>query len=411
MIRPALCVLAHAALLSATAGNDWPRFRGPEGTGISPETRWLGTWPGGQPKVVWKANVGVGFSSVTLADGRLFTLGHNGQKDNGGDSVVAIDAASGKELWRHSYPEKLADHYYEGGTSGTPTLDGGKVFTLSKAGVALCLDAATGKLVWTRNLASEVGLKVPEWGFAGAPHIHGKAVIYNAGEAGLALDKATGAALWTSGKGSAGYGTPVPFSPGGTPALALFGLRHVIAVDPVSGRELWRHPWKTRYDVNAADPVVVGDTMVLTSGYGTGACGIRFTASGAQEVWKNQSLRSHMQAPIAIGRHVYGIDGDGGDAKARLKCLDAATGKVAWESPQAETGVLSAADGQLIWVTGKGELIVVKADPSGYQEVVRAQVARGKVWATPVLLGGRLYIRNWRGELVCLDVKGSGPVS
>ena len=151
--------------------------------------------------------------------------------------------------------------------------------------------------------------------------------------------------------------------------------------------------------------------MVLTSGYGTGACGIRFTASGAQEVWKNQSLRSHMQAPIAIGRHVYGIDGDGGDAKARLKCLDAATGKVAWESPQAETGVLSAADGQLIWVTGKGELIVVKADPSGYQEVVRAQVARGKVWATPVLLGGRLYIRNWRGELVCLDVKGSGPVS
>jgi outer membrane protein assembly factor BamB len=73
--------------------------------------------------------------------------------------------------------------------------------------------------------------------------------------------------------------------------------------------------------------------------------------------------------------------------------------------------VLSAADGQLIWVTGKGELIVVKADPSGYQEVVRAQVARGKVWATPVLLGGRLYIRNWRGELVCLDVKGSGPVS
>lgn len=411
MKLPMLLVLAPAALLTAGGDTDWPRFRGPEGTGISPETRWLGAWPGGQPKVVWKANVGVGFSSVTLANGRLFTLGHNGQKDNGIDSVVAIDVASGKELWRHSYPEKLADHYYEGGTSGTPTLDGGKVYTLSKAGVALCLDAATGKVLWSRNLASELGLKVPEWGFAGAPHIHGKAVIYNAGDAGLALDKATGAALWTSGKGSAGYGTPVPFSPGGKPALALFGLRHVIAVDPVSGRELWRHPWKTRYDVNAADPVVVGDTLVLTSGYGTGACGIRFTASGAQEVWKNQSLRSHMQAPIAIGSHVYGIDGDGGDAKARLKCLDAATGKVAWESPEAETGVLSAADGKLIWVTGKGELIVVKADPSGYQEVVRAQVTRGKVWSTPVLLGGRLYIRNWRGELVCLDVKGSGPVS
>ncbi|MFM7804615.1 MAG: PQQ-binding-like beta-propeller repeat protein, partial [Verrucomicrobiota bacterium] len=77
----------------------------------------------------------------------------------------------------------------------------------------------------------------------------------------------------------------------------------------------------------------------------------------------------------------------------------------------AETGVLSAADGKLIWVTGKGELVVVKADPSGYQEVVRAQAARGKIWATPVLLDGRLYIRNWRGEIVCLDVRGGGGAS
>lgn len=412
MNRIALCLVAHATLLSAAGGSGWPRFRGPDGTGISPETRWLGNWPDGQPRTVWKANVGVGFSSMTVADGRLFTMGHNGLKEGGVDSVVAIDAASGKELWRHSYPEKLADHYYEGGTSGTPTLDGTRLYTLSKAGVALCLEAATGKVVWSRNLASELGIKVPEWGFAGAPHIHGDRVVYNAGDAGLALDKSSGKELWNSGKGSAGYGTPVPLRLDGKPALALFGLKDVIAIDPVSGREFWRHPWKTRYDVNAADPVVVGgDTLVLTSGYGTGACGLRFTTSGAQQIWKNQSLRSHMQAPIAMGGHVYGIDGDGGDAKSRLKCLDAATGRVAWESPEGETGVLSAADGKLIWVTGKGELVVVKADPSGYQELARAQVARGKVWSTPVLLDGRLYIRNWRGEIVCLDVRGGGSAS
>lgn len=214
-----------------------------------------------------------------------------------------------------------------------------------------------------------------------------------------------------NGKGPSGYGTPVPFALDGKPALALFGLRHVIVVDPRNGRELWRHPWKTRYDVNAADPVVLGDTMILTSGYGTGACGIRFNTSGAKELWKNQALRSHMQAPIGIRGHVYGIDGDGGDAKARLKCIEAATGKVVWESPEAETGVITAADGKLIWVTGRGELIIVKADPSGYQEVVRAQVARGKIWSTPVLLDGRLYVRNWKGELLCLDVRGSRGVS
>lgn len=405
-----LAVAALATSLPLSAA-DWPRFRGPDGSGVSPETGWLGTWPGGQPRTLWKASVGVGFSSMTLSEGRLFTLGHNGLKDGGIDSVVAIEVASGKELWRHSYPEKLADHYYEGGTSGTPTVDGGKVYTLSKSGVALCLEAATGKVVWSRNLSQGAGLKVPEWGFAGAPHIHGDRVIYNAGEAGLALDKVTGRELWSSGKGSAGYGTPVPFALAGKPALALFGLREVIVVDPASGKEQWRHPWKTRYDVNAADPVILGDTMVLTSGYGTGACGLQFTPSGARQLWKNQSLRSHMQAPIGIGGHIYGIDGDGGDGKARLKCLEASTGKVTWESPEAETGVLSAADGKLIWVTGKGELIIVKADPAGYQEVVRAQVTRGKVWSTPVLLGGRLYIRNWKGELLCLDVKGSGSVS
>jgi outer membrane protein assembly factor BamB len=413
MKRTLLVALSGTVLvgtLTCTAA-DWPRFRGIDGNGISTETSWLGTWPGGQPKTLWKANVGVGFSSVTLADGRLFTLGHNGLKEGGMDTIVAIEAASGKELWRHSYPEKLADHYYEGGSSGTPTVDGNRVYTLSKAGVALCLDAASGKVIWSRNLSSELGLKVPEWGFAGAPHIHGERVVYNAGDAGLALDKATGKEAWNSGKGSAGYGTPVPFVLDGKPALAVFGLRHVVAVDPVTGKEFWRHPWKTRYDVNAADPVVVGDTMILTSGYGTGACGIRFTATGATEIWKNQSLRSHMQAPIGMRGHIYGIDGDGGDAKARLKCLEAGTGKVAWESPEAETGVLTAADGKLIWVTGKGELIVVKADPSGYQEIVRAQVTRGKVWSTPVLLNGRLYVRNWKGELLCLDVKGTGSVS
>ena len=396
---------------SPVSAADWPRFRGTEGTGLSAESGWLGNWPGGQPRPLWKASVGAGFSSMSLVEGRLFTLGHNGLKDGGIDSVVALEASSGKELWRHSYPEKLADHYYEGGTSGTPTVDSGRVYTLSKAGTALCLEASSGKVLWSRNLVSELGLKVPEWGFAGAPHIAGDRVVYNAGDAGLALDKATGKEAWTSGKGSAGYGTPVPFSLEGKPALAVFGLRHVIVVDPVSGHEFWRHPWKTRYDVNAADPVVIGDTMILTSGYGTGACGLRFTGSGAKELWKNQALRSHMQAPIGIRGHIYGIDGDGGDANARLKCLEATTGKVVWESPKAETGVLTAADDKLIWVTGKGELIIVKADPTGYHEIVRAQVARGKVWSTPVLLNGRLYIRNWKGELLCLDVKGTGGVS
>lgn len=105
MLRRLYPLALPALLIPAVGASDWPRFRGPDGTGVSPETRWLGTWPGGQPRQLWKAEVGVGFSSMTVAQGRLFTMGHNGRKQDGVDSVVAIDAASGKELWRHSYPE------------------------------------------------------------------------------------------------------------------------------------------------------------------------------------------------------------------------------------------------------------------------------------------------------------------
>jgi len=404
-------LVAGLGLLGTARGADWPRFRGPAADGISQEKEWLGAWPGGQPRQVWKGNVGVGFSSLVVAGGRVYSMGHNGRKEGGLDSVVCLDAATGRELWRQSYPQALADHYYEGGTTGTPTLDGNRLYTIAKSGTVHCLDAAAGTVLWKRELAGELGAKVPEWGFSGAPHIHGNLVIFNAGEAGIALDKATGKQAWSSGKGSAGYGTPVPFKAGETEALAIFGLKHVIAVEPSTGRELWRHPWKTKYDVNAADPVVAGDLMFISSGYGTGASAIRFTATSAKEVWKSQVLHAHMQAPVVIGGYVYGIDGDGGDGDSRLKCIELATGRLAWESPKAETGVLSAADGKILWVTGRGELIVVKASPEKYDEIVRAQVAGGKIWTAPVLSNGRLYVRNWKGDILCLDVRGSGGVS
>lgn len=407
LVLASLSVLSSCSLFAA----DWPRFRGPAANGISQEKDWLGAWPGGSPKSLWKANVGVGFASVVVSDGRLVTTGHNGQKKGGEDSVTCLDIASGKVLWKHSYPQELEPHYYDGGTSATPTIHQGHVYTVAKSGLVHCLELSSGKVLWQRDLAKDLGLKVPEWGFAGAPHVHGDTVVLNAGDAGVALSRIDGKAVWTSGKGSAGYGTPVPFSAGGKNALALFSLRHVIAVDPDSGKELWRHPWKTKYDVNAADPVVSGDLMLLSSGYGTGATAIRFDATSARQVWKNESLRAHMQAPVAAGGFAYGIDGDGDSGDSRLKCIEIATGKVVWESPKADTGVLAAADGKLIWVTGRGELIVVRMDASKYDELARSQVTGGKVWAAPVLSNGRLFVRTWKGDVLCLDVKAGGGVS
>lgn len=402
--------LGMAMGVATTLAGDWPRYRGLNHDGISTEKNWLGAWPGGQPKRLWKATVGIGFSSVTVADGRLYTVGSDGVKKGGKDTIYCLDAVTGKELWTRSYPQDLDPKYYEGGPGATPTVFEGRVYMLGRHGLVHCLDAATGAVVWSRDVVKELGIKLPEWGFNGSVHIEGNLAVLNVGSFGAALDRGTGKEVWVSGKDEAGYGTPVAFDWKGRRALAVFAAKHVVAIEPVTGKELWRAPWKTEYDVNASDPVIRGNRMFLSSGYGTG--GAVFDISGAvpKQLWFNKEIRAHMASSVVIGGHVYGVDGQGGDKGSQLKCLDLETGAVKWTSPKSETGNLAAVDGKLLWLTGGGELVVVEAKPDSYQEVVRAQVNGGKHWTPPVLANGRVYVRNAKGEVVCVDVKGSGPV-
>lgn len=412
--RPKLLVLLATGIVTgALIGNagDWPRYRGSKFNGISEEKDWLGKWPGGSPKQLWKKSVGIGFSSMSVAGGRLYTVGNDGKKKGGKDTVYCFDAATGDEVWRYAYDQNLEDHYYEGGPGATPTVDDGRVYIVGRHGTVACLDAAKGAEIWKRDIHKELGLAIPEWGFNSSAHIEESLVIVNAGNHGLALDKATGKEAWTTGKEAAGYGTAVPFDMGGQRALAMFAATHVVAVDPKSGKALWRHPWKTSYDVNAADPAISGDRMFISSGYGSGGSGIQFTAAGAKELWKNKEIAAHMASPVAIGDYVYGVDGMGGDKGSKLKCLELQTGKLVWASPAAATGSMTVADGKILWITGTGELVVVEASPTAYKELARAQVTGGKVWSPPVLANGRLYVRTAKGDVVCLDIKGDGKLN
>ena len=396
-------VLGFCSALSA----DWPRFRGVSADGISTESGWLGTWPDGSPRRLWKVDIGRGFSSVVVVDGRVFAQGF--EENKGGDTIIAVDAADGKPLWRHTYPEKLDPKFYEGGTSATPTVANGKVYTISKSGIVLCLNAADGKVLWERNLEKELKLKHPEWGYAGSPHLEGDLVVYNAGTHGVALKQSDGSNAWVSGTGASGYSTPVPFTFQGKRLLGIFGAKHLCAVDPTTGTLVWQHPWETSYDVNAADPVFAGDHVFLSSGYDKGASAVSLASGQPKELWFNKEMRNHMASSVIIGDYVYGQDGQGGK-DAHIKCLELKTGKVVWKSPAAESGSTTVVDGRLVWLTGKGEVVVIEAKPDGYKEVARAQAAGGKFWTAPVVANGRLYVRNWKGELVCLDVKGKGPV-
>ncbi len=401
-----ISIYSALALPASAAGLDWPHWRGPDRTGISKETGWSTSWPASGPKPLWRASVGTGFASVSVAQGRVYTTGN--QKDR--DTIYAFDAATGRELWKHSYDCELDSHYYDGGTSATPTVDGDRVYSLSRKGHLFCLEADSGKVIWSKNVNEELGLsgsaKLPEWGYASSALAQDSLLILNVGAAGLALQKATGKIAWTSGQTRSGYATPVPFTVAGQPALAIFGATALHAVATKDGRELWSYAWKTSYDVNAAQPIIDGDRIFISSGYGHGGSVLQFSATGATKVWENKDLRNQLNSSVLIEGHLYGMDGDHGNKSSSLRCVEFATGAVKWTEKSIRPGGLMAAGKRLIVIGDAGELVVAEASPDAFKALARAQVLGGKCWTTPVLSHGRIYVRNAKGDLICVDVSG-----
>ena len=386
-------------LSGAVIAADWPQWRGPDRNGTTAESGWAAEWKG-EPPVAWKANVGLGHSSIVVSNGKACTAGHAEEKD----TVFCFDAATGKELWKHSYPAELGDKYYEGGTTGTPTFDGDRLYWLSRWGDVLCFEAESGKVVWSKNVAKETGAKIPSWGFTGAPLVHENLLVLNVGEAGLALDKSTGAVLWKSAPNDAGYSTPLPMQRDGR-SLALLGSeKSYLAVDLKTGKEAWRFKWVTQYGVNAADPIVHGDHVFISSGYGKGAALLKLGDGEPQEVWKSKVLRTQLNPAVLHEGHLYGVDGDTSQT-AVLKCVEFATGAEKWAHAGFGSGGVIVAEGKLIALSAPGELMIAPASPTGFKPVSRAQVLGPKCWTAPVLANGLVYCRNSRGDLVAVDLR------
>lgn len=390
-------LLAFTAL---THGDDWPHWRGPHRDGISSERGWLDTWPKEGPRLLWKAKVGTGFSSFAVARNRLFTTGN---VDNI-DTVFCFDATTGKVLWKYSYPSDLGDKYFEGGTAATPSIDGNHAYALSRWGDVSCFEADTGKIVWSQNVQKETNVRVPSWGFSGSPLVHEGLLVLNVGESGLALDKQTGKIRWESANRDSGYSTPLPIQQDGQWFAILASGQSYRTVNLRTGRPGWQLRWVTQYGVNAADPIVEGNRVFISTGYGKGAALLRVGGNEPEVVWKSKVMRNQFNSCVLLNGYLYGIDGDDGE-KASLKCVEFDTGTEKWSKPEVGLGALMAADRKLIVLSERGELMVAPASPEGFKPTARAQVLGGKCWTVPVLANGRIYCRNSRGDVVCVDVQ------
>jgi outer membrane protein assembly factor BamB len=394
--------LALVLAASPLRADDWPNWRGPNHNGISTESGWLAKWPAEGPPQLWKTSVGLGFSSIAVCKGRAYTMGN--EKDT--DTVFCFDAETGKLIWKYSHPCPTDPHYYEGGTSATPTVEGNRVFTLGKNGDLFCFAADDGKIVWSNNIAKELSLEVPMWGFASSALIEGKLLLLNVGTCGAAFDKSSGKVVWTTGTASSGYSTPVPCSFGGKPALALMTGSGAAGVDMATGGKLWQYPLKADYNLNVADPVIAGDRVFISSSYAHTGALLQFQAGTAKAVWQNGNMRNQVNSSVLVDGFLYGVDGVAGPSpNASLKCVDLQNGAVKWNYPDLGGGSLMVADGKIIALSDKGELFTAAASPQGFTPISRVQVLGGRCWTVPVLANGRLYCRNAKGDLLCLDVK------
>ncbi len=392
---PAAFFLLGVCLASAS---DWPRWRGPEGTGISSESDWK-PQALASPKILWKAKVGEGYSAVSVAAKRLYTMGNQG----GSDVVLCLDAETGKEVWRHSYACPPGGQGYKG-PRATPVVDGDSVYTLSQIGHAFRLDAATGKAKWQKNLLRDFKTSNVTWGLAGSALVVGETVFYNAGASGVALNKATGEKVWVGGSGEGGYSTPVHFTHEGKALLALFGRADLHVVEAATGKKVVSYPWETQYDVNAADPIYFDGKLFITSGYERGCALLDLAGGSIKPAWESREMRGHFATPVHLDGHLYGVDGNTGSGQ--LRCVDARTGRVKWTQRGRQENLM-AAGGKLIVIDKEGVVTVAEADPAAFKPIARGAVLHGRAvnWTAPVLANGLLYCRNSDGELACVDLR------
>jgi outer membrane protein assembly factor BamB len=393
----------------------WPQWRGPDRDGRAPAGPLRTDWDANPPKAAWMAPCGGGYSSLAVVGGRVYGFDKQGNRER----VFCVDAGKGAPLWETAWDADYNPVAYGSGPRAAPTVHDGRLYALGATGRLVCLElpasGPTAKVLWEHDLKAEFETATPSWGFASSPLIEGELVIVQAGGkqgSVVAYDRATGEPRWAAGTDPNGYSSPIAVTAAGVRQVVAATGESILGVRPSDGKVLWRHDWRTSNYGNIATPVVVGDYVFVSSSYSKGCVLLRLAADGdgvkAEQVYfrKGRVMQNHHSTCVYKDGFLYGYDNDD------LRCVDLRSGEVNEDwiarpvSGNQNKGCVILADRYLIGQTQSGALFLADADPAEFR-------LRGKVdgvltgshsWALPVLVDGRLYLRDHE-KVVCLDVR------
>ena len=391
----------------STAQAEWHQWRGANRDGVSLETGILKAWSKAGPKELWRLPLGDGFSGISVANGRAYTMFAKGEDE----VVVCLDAETGKELWRY-----LDDWFYterQGGNGprSTPTIDGDTVYVLSAFGRLVALNANTGEELWAHDFTKAFSSSMPRWGFSTSPVVEDHRLLVEVGGANdnaiIAFNKGTGDRIWGRATSPSSYSSPILVTVNGVRQALFFARDELLAVSPEDGSVYWRYPWYGgRNSDNRVTPVFISpDKIFISSRSGDAGVVLRIIGADAdmrvEEVWRSHTMINGFSTTVLYDGYIYGF------SNTIFKCINADTGEEKWKTRGFGQGTVIYADRHLIVLGEDGNLALVQATPEAYREVAQTQILSGRCWTAPTLSDGKLYLRNHQ-EIVCLDLRDRG---
>lgn len=385
----------------AVAGTGWEQFGGPQrdltidGSGLFDQDTFA-------LRVVWKRSLGLGYSGFSVVGRHAVTL----FSEAGSDQMIALDAATGDEIWRHAVGPTYRGHSgSDDGPSGSPTIHGELVYAVSRPGQLLAVELATGDLAWSLDLPRQLGSVPPHYGFSTSPLVHDGVLIVQAGgpdgKSVVGLDPKDGRTLWSAGDDRVDHQSPLLGTLAGQRLLLAVGQRDVMALRPADGHLLWRHTHRSAEPEVWAQPVLAGENGLFLSYYFDDGIFFRITPRdggvAVEEAWRSDLLKRSYVVPIYHQGYLYGFRGN------LLFCVDPATGEPVWTSREPGNGGTILVDGHLITLAPRGHLVVTEVSPEGFEEKTRTPVLSRGSLTPPSLAAERLFVRNL-SEAACLEI-------